>query len=80
MIDFDAYYGHRRKGFTVVVGEPSWWDLTSTFGLGKGPRRIKPPLVLVMRCGMHEGRSKWLMNAASFEKTYEKQTGSPQRK
>lgn len=62
MIDFDAYYEHRKKGFTVVVGKPAWWDTE------KG--RLKQPVVLVMRCGLTNGRTKWLMNAAAFEKTY----------
>lgn len=71
MIDFDAYYQHRKKDFLVVVGMPAWWDSE------KHLARIKPPVVLVMRCGLTDGRTKWLMNAEAFEKTYKKHEVPP---
>lgn len=64
MIDFDAYYVHRKKGFTVVVSMPAWWDVMSR-------KKLPPDAILVMRCGLTDGPSKWLMSATNFEKLYQ---------
>lgn len=63
-IKFETYYRHRKKGFRVVVGPPAWWDVS-------GRAKIPDNAVLVMRCGLSDGPTKWLMSAESFEKNYE---------